>query len=236
MRVTLSLVCARYQLSVTARAPESRSSLNRDALIIYKIRQDVRRDRRCATLKTEVLPRAPSLDRHGQTPHLAYIRALPPNNFAHIALLDTLELAQASKPGWLVDVLWSWRKLDKPLIMDVPELVEYIRNSSFDALITQLHDLAKAAATVVINNAPKLELIRGPRERNREGQLVAEVYRLRDSLLVPIATHHMALTRLLLSGHVLAVEQMRRAVRGQRRGVPRDQRIVCRFRSSRERG
>jgi hypothetical protein len=161
--------------------------------------------------------------------YLAYIAALPPNHYAHIALLDTLELAQANKPGWLVDVLWSWRKLDKPLIMDVPELVEFIRNSSFDALITRLHDLAKASATVVINNAPKLELISGRRERNRDGQLViAEVYRLRDYLLVPIATHRMALTRLLLSDHILAVEQMRRAVRGQRRGVPHDQRI-CRF-------
>jgi hypothetical protein len=40
------------------------------------------------------------------------IAALPPNHYAHIALLDTLELAQANKPGWLVNVLKSEWKLN----------------------------------------------------------------------------------------------------------------------------
>jgi hypothetical protein len=93
----------------------------------------------------------------------------------------------------------------------------------------RLQENAKAAARIVIERAPRLDLLRGRCERDSEGCLVdAPVFRLRDYLLVPIAAHCIALTRLLLSDHNLAVEQVRRPVRGQRRGVPHEQRY-CRF-------
>ena len=78
-----------------------------------------------------------------------------------------------------------------------------------------------------INKSPKTKLLKGRLERDDKGSRVVKTMYFRHYLHVKIPRHRMALTGLLLSDHILAIEQLRRATRNRPR-YPRHLRI-CRL-------
>jgi hypothetical protein len=159
--------------------------------------------------------------------YLLYLVNLPDRHYAKSALLDSLDLARSHGTGWAMDLIRSWEKLPCPVSISLDELLASLTSEGLERILERIRDATKSYARNLIRDSSKLTLLRGRRERNKDGKLVDEAFRLRAYLTVRTNKHRVALTRLLLSDHDLAEEQLRRDIRG-RPSVPADQRL-CRF-------
>jgi hypothetical protein len=126
-----------------------------------------------------------------------------------------------------MDLIPSWEKLPCPVSISLDELLASLTSEGLEGILERIRDATKSYARNLIRDSSKLTLLRGRRQRNNDGKLVDEASRLRAYLTVRTNKHRVALTRLLLSDHDLAEEQLRRDIRG-RPSVPADQRL-CRF-------
>jgi hypothetical protein len=157
--------------------------------------------------------------------YLQYLLSLPSSHFARAALNSSLELAAQEKKCWARDLILASSKL--PFTCPAPELV----NASTDSILAY----AKSVDALMldwlqeaVDSSDKLYLIQGRREPQKDKPPAPQTLRLRHYLfMVKTQKHREALTSLLLSTHLLAVEILRYSDHMLPR-IERDGR-VCRF-------
>jgi hypothetical protein len=146
--------------------------------------------------------------------YVVLISGLYHNDLMNAALLDYWMNRSPGRPG-----LCS---------RSFTDIVFYIAYGTVEGMQERLKDAQNAYVRQWIVGSPRLPLLRDRRERDKEGKLRNAAYALRQYLRwVHRPKHRIALTRLMLSDHGLAVERLRRAERG-RPPVPRERR-VCRL-------
>jgi hypothetical protein len=147
--------------------------------------------------------------------YVVLISGLYHNDLMNAALLDYWMNRSPGRPG-----LCS---------RSFTDIVFYIAYGTVEGMQERLKDAQNAYVRQWIVGSPRLPLLRDRRERDKEGKLRNAAYALRQYLRwVHRPKHRIALTRLMLSDHGLAVERLRRAERG-RPPVPRERRnnIFC---------
>jgi hypothetical protein len=160
--------------------------------------------------------------------YLEYASMLPEHHLTRSALQDSLDLALHRKPSWVSDILWSGKHLPLPLTATLDDIVFCITYGTVEGMQERLKDTQNAYVRQWIVGSPRLPLLRDRQERDKAGKLRNAAYALRQYLRwVHRPKHRIALTRLMLSDHGLAVERLRRAERG-RPPVSRERR-VCRL-------
>jgi hypothetical protein len=153
--------------------------------------------------------------------YLAYLVSLPANHLARAAVLDSCMLSTSSHSSWITD-LW-FVLLNLPIPISVPDLTQINGDG-----IKLLQSTVVASMKDWLNKemmSPKMYLLQGRLELEEDKAPVPKTLHFRHYLRVMTVSHRKSLTRLLLSDHGLAVEQLRR-IHGPH--VPREQRL-CRF-------
>ncbi|KAJ7081804.1 hypothetical protein B0H15DRAFT_994332 [Mycena belliarum] len=158
--------------------------------------------------------------------YLQYLLILLPTHFARAAVNSSIKLAAAGKKSWAKDLLTAASKLPFPC----PEL------DLANATALSVLDYAKMIDGLMlrwiqgeVDSSEKLYLIKGRREPRKDMAPAPQTLRLRHYLfMVKTQKHREALTSLLLSTHLLAVEILRYGDHAQPRENDRSKR-VCRF-------
>lgn len=138
---------------------------------------------------------------------------------------------EATIPGWIGDRACALRYRLPSISITLPSLADLRREGAVDALITRVENAMRDHLQREIDGHAKLYLLKGRREpASRDGPLkTAAVLRFRPYLNIVREDHRVALTRLLLSHHPLALEALRHEdLSLGRTFVPRDRRL-CRF-------
>ncbi|KZV88109.1 hypothetical protein EXIGLDRAFT_839455 [Exidia glandulosa HHB12029] len=151
---------------------------------------------------------------------LGYLLQCPENMYVSSALRDSVNLARQGKTSWFLDAQKALRLLHKPVHLDFIE-----DSGEIDTLRSAVADSARAFVEDKLRGSTKLVLLQHrPREtaHDRGSWGEAPPLSFRAYLRLPIPTHRVALTRLLLSDHALAVERLRWE------NIPHNQRL-CRF-------
>jgi hypothetical protein len=157
--------------------------------------------------------------------YLQHLLSLPPTHFARAALNSSLQLAVLGKKSWARDLIIASSKL--PFACPPPDLQ--------NATPVSILDYAKSVDNLMlkwlqgeVDSSDKLYLIQGRREPQKDKPAAPETLYLRHYLfMVKTQKHREALTSLLLSTHLLAVEVLRYSNHLLPR-IERSQR-VCRF-------
>ena len=153
--------------------------------------------------------------------YLKYLLQLPPDLYAAHAMQDSISLALAGKPGWIMDILYVLKNL--PFEVHTLNLT-HLNPDNVDNIITSiLHGLAKHLQQV-IDNSPKSYLLTGRMELDKNGRPTHRTMYFRHYLKVENYKHRRAITHIVLSCHSLAVERLR----WHRPMIPRSERL-CRF-------
>ncbi|KAI5897156.1 uncharacterized protein SCHCODRAFT_01124747 [Schizophyllum commune H4-8] len=153
--------------------------------------------------------------------YLRYLLSLPPTHLAGAAMRDSMALASASRPGWFNDLRIIVGRLC-PALTHVWERLRYL-----DGVATLINGVESTAGDRLrqdLRTDHRLVLLQGQGALGGSGPLPKTH---RSYLDVHIPAHRKALTRLMLSEHPLAIEQLRRVSRYRPR-FDRDLRI-CRL-------
>ncbi|KAL1671323.1 hypothetical protein EV122DRAFT_256580 [Schizophyllum commune] len=152
--------------------------------------------------------------------YLGYLLALPDDHFAKLALEESFRLARRGRSSWVSD-------LRHVLVDYMPlHLHSYDRLHDTSALATIQTELVRAADNALaagLRAMSRLDLW------NTRGG--GKVRQMRPYLATAVPAHRKALTRLLLSDHILAVEVLRRPARYRRAVHAREDRLcrLCRL-------
>jgi hypothetical protein len=158
--------------------------------------------------------------------HLVYFLGLENHTYARAALNSSIELAAMGKKSWAKDLIKAATRLP----FELPELI-----LTKSTTITDIEEYSKTVKTAnlewlqgEINSSEKLYLLHGRREPQKDKGPAQIVSCMRHYLvMVKTQKHREALTSLLLSTHLLAVEILRYVDHALPK-VPRAER-VCRF-------
>ncbi len=158
--------------------------------------------------------------------YLRYLGALPNDHLTALALRESVALREVGKPSWIGDLQRVLARLAPSVVLNhhdlsVPTISSLIAN--IEAVC--LRSLNDEIEVMVKGAMLRLSMKRIPGVGGlhpRKNTLSRRSY-----LTVPIPAHRKALTRLLMSSHVLAVEVLRWSER-YRPYIPRDWRL-CRF-------
>ncbi len=161
---------------------------------------------------------------------LSYLKklvSLPPSAFAHIALMASAKLADTGHASWVADLAIVLAHL--PIPVQLPPVTS-VSQHGVDGCILSVKASARLHLQRQIDASPRLYLLHDCLEP-LEG--AAPAYRalfFRHYLRVPTKKHRVALTRLILSDHCLAVEhwQLRRHASFFLPSIPREDRL-CRL-------
>lgn len=156
--------------------------------------------------------------------YLGYVIERPESDYVHVALRDSYELFTAGQSGWFSDLFLALNGL--PIRVVLPGLRD-LSTDVVEGLIKQVRRCCAIWLQRELDSSPKLYLIHGRLEPQDDKPPKRIICWFRHYLEVPIAKHRIALTRMILSDHCLAIERLRWADRYHPR-VPRDQRF-CRF-------
>ncbi|KAJ7218848.1 hypothetical protein C8J57DRAFT_957852, partial [Mycena rebaudengoi] len=142
------------------------------------------------------------------------------------ALQDSLTLALDQKMSWINDLRIVLSRLHVPVNLDIYE------DLTTDAIDSAMQEVKRSMETWVddtINTSSRLkDLLVGRLEMDSEtGKLVKKPLDFRHYLRVNVPDHRVALTRMVLSSHSLAIERRRWKERGKK-PVPKEWRL-CRF-------
>ncbi|KLO05044.1 hypothetical protein SCHPADRAFT_839832 [Schizopora paradoxa] len=161
--------------------------------------------------------------------YLIYLTSLPNNHYARCALQEAINLSENSAQSWYTELVQAIEKLQERAKINVtlPVLSGQMSNQEILDLIKAIEHMCDAYLQVLIDKSPKTELLRGRLERDDKGNYIVKTMHFRHYLYVKIPRHWMALTGLLLSDNILAMEQLRRATRNRPR-YPQHLRI-CRL-------
>ncbi|KAJ7242477.1 hypothetical protein C8J57DRAFT_1557735 [Mycena rebaudengoi] len=140
--------------------------------------------------------------------HLVYFLGLKDNSYARAALNSSIELAANGKKSWAKDLLTAVTRMPFELpeliltksttIEEIEEYSKVVKNSNLNWLQGE------------INSSEKLYLLHGRREPQKDkgpAQIVSCMWHY--LILVKTQKYREALTSLLLSTHLLAVEILR---------------------------
>jgi hypothetical protein len=119
-------------------------------------------------------------------------------------LEDSLALNAAGMPGWATDLRLVLSNLLVPI--QCPQSLQ-LDQEFVDELIEAL-ERSMAAWINEGMDSQKMYLLWGRKELRKDGALFHKTLHLQHYLLLPVADHRKALTRLLVSDHGLALEQM----------------------------
>ncbi|KAJ6458385.1 hypothetical protein C8R47DRAFT_995180 [Mycena vitilis] len=150
--------------------------------------------------------------------YLQYLLGLLPTHFARAAVNSSIKLAALGKKSWAKDLITAASKL--PFTCPGPDLQNATSNS--------ILEYAKSVDTLMlqwiqgeVDSSDKLYLLKGRREPQKDKPPAPQTLRLRHYLsMVKTQKHREAITSLLISTHLLAVEHPRENDRSRR---------VCRF-------
>ncbi|KAF8879476.1 hypothetical protein BD779DRAFT_1649417, partial [Infundibulicybe gibba] len=138
--------------------------------------------------------------------YLQYLISLPNERYARAALNDSIQLAAEGKPSWVMDLEYVLHKL--PFRATLPNLKT--------ATVEDIEQVIKCVQTGMekylqscIDNSPKLYLLWGRLEPEKDSRPRHRTMCFRHYLNVSNADHRKALTRLVLSSHCLALERLR---------------------------
>ncbi len=162
--------------------------------------------------------------------YLLYLLRLPKHHYAHLALTEATNLATAGNPSW-------WNDLRRVLLL-LPDnrrahAIRSLLPTQSTTTETVLHLIGEVELACadylqnIIHTSPKTKLLVGRLERDDKGRLITKTLMLRHYLHVLVPSHRISLTRILLSDHCLAEEQLRRETR-YRPAYPPHLRL-CRF-------
>lgn len=160
----------------------------------------------------------------GAIGYLEYLSTPAVSLYARTAMLDSWNLCMEGHSGWAMDLMYVLRELPSPV--QLPPLPE-ASPEDIRRVKKAVNHACRAWLQHEIEQSPKLYLLHGRLEPLGQGEYKAVVMYLRNYLRVINANHRKAVTRLLLSGHNLALERMRWADR-YHESVPRERRL-CRF-------
>ncbi|KAJ7246142.1 hypothetical protein B0H12DRAFT_1306477 [Mycena haematopus] len=139
--------------------------------------------------------------------YLQYLIGLHPSHFANAALNNSIKLAVMGKKSWARDLLTAATKL--PFPCPPPDLATATPRSIFD-YAKSVEGLSMQWIQGELDSSEKLYLLKGRREPQKDKPPAPQTLRLRHYLfMVKTQKHREALTSLLLSTHLLAVEILR---------------------------
>lgn len=156
--------------------------------------------------------------------YLRYLLQLPPSHFARAAYLDSLQLAADSHPCWISDLRLVLSRLPVPVQLDLHHLQDI---ETFGTVRDTLVKACNMYLQQQIDDSTKCHLLWGRKEKDEDGKWNISSSKFRHYLSVPVPAHRKALTRFLLSDHLLGVERLRHDERYRPR-IPRLFRL-CRF-------
>lgn len=136
--------------------------------------------------------------------YLAYLVSLPTNHLARAAVLDSCMLSTSSHSSWITDLRFVL--LNLPIPIPVPDLTQINGDG-----IKLLQSTVVASMKDWLNKemmSPKMYLLQGRLELEEDKALVSKTLHFRHYLRVMTVSHRKSLTRLVLSDHGLAVEQL----------------------------
>ncbi|KAJ7168282.1 hypothetical protein C8R43DRAFT_877166 [Mycena crocata] len=158
--------------------------------------------------------------------YLGYLVGLAPTHYARIALKDSYNLFVDGYSGYWMDLVYALQHLHDPITL--PALSE-LTSEACHAIGKAIYTSAMKALEADVSASTRLYMLHDRFEPLEDEPPKKIILLLRHYLLLVVnARHRKALTRLLVSQHLLAVERMRYNRRGQKVQVPWDER-VCRF-------
>lgn len=158
--------------------------------------------------------------------YLKHLLMLPDRHYAKAAFLESVSLLHRGHPSWFGDICILGERLC-PESFPLHHRGTTLSPQIVDDLIRDATNACDSALQAQIDASPKTYLLAGRREKNEKGVWTLKTLAFRHYLYVQIPEHRLSLTRLLLSDHCLASEQLRRATR-YRQKIPSQLRI-CRF-------
>jgi hypothetical protein len=159
--------------------------------------------------------------------HLRYLTTLKnTDRYVKVAGEDSVQLSDEGKASWAMDLRYVIHNLPFNVVLPAlstitPQMVEAVIKSVDAGLRSYLQ------WSIDDPNAPKLYLLRGRLEPDKDSASIQKILCFRHYLNVVNPQHRKALTRLLLSSHCLALERLR-WVEHRRPRIDRNLR-VCRF-------
>jgi hypothetical protein len=157
--------------------------------------------------------------------YLQYLLSLKLSQLARACLNSSIELALAGKRSWVRDVLIAATKM--PFAIPPLDFVN-ATEKSVEQYRKLVENGAEAWLQQEVDKSDKLYLLHGRREPQKDKPAVQKTLYMRHYLsMVTTPTHREALTSIMVSTHLLALERLR-YVDHAKSPVPRDQR-VCRF-------
>ncbi|KAJ7454636.1 hypothetical protein B0H11DRAFT_1654427, partial [Mycena galericulata] len=157
--------------------------------------------------------------------YLQYLLSLKSSHLARASLNSSIELAATGKKSWAGDVLIAAKKLpfECPLL-DFSSATE----QSIEAYRKCVEKCALEWLQHEVDSSDKLYLLHGRREPQKDMPAAQKTLFMRHYLyMVKTQTHREALTSIMLSTHLLALERLR-YVDHEHQSVPRDERL-CRL-------
>jgi hypothetical protein len=150
--------------------------------------------------------------------------SLPNSHYAHAALSDSISLWEQRHKGWFMDLDLTLYNVSPHIAL--PSACN-LQPKVVDGLVKSVRKCAAAWLDGELESSVRLYLLHGRLEPVEGKPPRKVVVSFRHYLEVPTPKHRRALTRLLLSDHPLAVEQLRRASR-YHPAVPQNDRL-CRL-------
>ncbi|KAK0434697.1 hypothetical protein EV421DRAFT_1678942, partial [Armillaria borealis] len=166
--------------------------------------------------------------------YFRYLLLLSDRHYGHLAVCVTLDLARQGKPSWMTDLLHVFNRL-APSIGPFNWRDTNVEPTDIDDIMDAVKLAASTALTTIIDHSPRGRLLRGfytdiplPLSLHRPWiDKPPETLSFKSYLDLPIPAHRKAITRLVMSSHIFAVEVLQWRER-YRKFVPRKWR-VCRF-------
>ncbi|PBK79030.1 hypothetical protein ARMGADRAFT_879905, partial [Armillaria gallica] len=156
---------------------------------------------------------------------LKYTLALQDKHLVRAAIMNSIVLHMAGRKTWFTDLLQAARNLPYPLAYELdpwsltPDYVDLYSKMVFHCMERSLQQQ--------VDSSDKLYLLHGRKEPVKNKSPRTITLTLRHYLDVKIKDHRKALTWMLLSSHMLAIERLRWRELGRPR-LERDHR-KCRF-------
>jgi hypothetical protein len=138
--------------------------------------------------------------------YLRYLTSLPNECYAKRAYMDSVMFAKENKVSWAMDLQYIFLKL--PFHVPLHDL-ESIIPLQVDELTKLFRVKMEGYIQSELETSPRLYLLQNRLEPGKDCPASLKTLHFRHYLSVPNSVHRKALTSLLLSMHVLALEHLR---------------------------
>lgn len=156
--------------------------------------------------------------------YMHYLSGRPHDSLAAAAYRETFALTAGGSPSWVSDLFHVLNSLR----IQTPRLTASPFTPDQAVVLVSAAEVAmRDSVQALIDTSSKLRLLRGRKERDGDGRLATTPLAFRHYLRVPIHDHRVALTKLILSDHILC-EERGRWIEGERQRIPREWRL-CRL-------